>query len=114
MFKELPSGFVEMNLQLTFNEGNQCDMLENQVLKMIVRDFYVLYSKKRKFKGKPWIQFNFYCRSGDQELIAYNIGIYLKTVMDWKGTKEDIINSYHSVPNGFPKCIQLKLPKEKK
>lgn len=115
MFKELPTGFVKMNLSLMFKEGEQCDLLENEVLKMIVRDWYLLYSKKVEWEngGKKWWRYYFYCQPGKQEEIAYNMGIYSQEMLRFQ-SKKGIINAIHSVPDGFPKCIQVKLPKEKK
>lgn len=115
MLKKLPRGFVKINLTLTFRDGKDCDILENQVLKMIVRDWYIFYTKKKEFnlKKNDWIRFEFYCQPGKQEEISYNIGIYMQTMLKFHDQKS-IHNAIHRVPDDFPHCIRLQLPKEKK
>lgn len=113
-FEEIPDGFVRMKMSLTFNEGKEEDIIENQILRMLVRDYYVLYSKKRKFKDKQWIEFDFYSRPQDETMIAYRFGIYAEVMLfgnDPKA-KERIELAAHGVPDGFPKCIRVKSPKD--
>lgn len=111
-FKEIPKGFVRMKMGLTFDEGKQEDIIENQILKMLVRDYYILYSKKIKFKGKKWIEFDFYCQPHHETMIAYRFGIYAQIMMGWSADKDKIVNAIHNVPDGFPACIRIKSPKE--
>lgn len=111
--KEVPEGFIKMNLKLCFTK-DKCAIIEKQVLKMLVRDFYILYTKEKSFpKGKLWYDFEFYCQEGKQEQIAYNFGIYAQTLFKFQSDKR-IFNAIHSVPTGFPKCIRIKTSTSKK
>lgn len=109
-FKEIPKGFVRMKMTLTFSNGKEEDIIENQILKMLVRDYYVLYSKKKKFK--KWVQFDFYCQPQHETMVAYRFGIYMQIMMGWSADKKHIINAIHTVPTGFQKCIRVKSPED--
>lgn len=101
--KTIPAGFVKMKLRLMFKK-EQVDIIENQLLKMLVRDFYIFYTKKDGIQD--WVYFYFYCKPDDETSIAYNLGIYAQTMLDFR-EKKDIKYAGHSVPTGFPGCIHI-------
>lgn len=110
MFKELPRGFEKMGLVLHFKKS-VTEQIKNQVLKMITRDFYILYSEKKLFADKkeknPCMTLSFYCKPSDREQIAYRIGLYTQCLINIH-SKEDIIHSSHVVHDNFPTCILYK------
>ena len=75
MATKLPDGYIKMDLTLMYND-RASDILEKEVLKMIIRDYYVFYSKKplayltESGKGGRkvrYFQFSLYCREDDRE-----------------------------------------------
>lgn len=110
MFKQLPSGFEKMDLVLHFKKS-VIEQIINQALKMITRDYYILYSEKNTFPDKkeknPCMTLSFYCKPSDMQQIAYRIGLYTQCLINIH-SKEDIINSTHKVHDNFPTSILYK------
>lgn len=106
LFTSIPQGFVKMNLELTFNEDS-VHTIENEVLRMMIRDYVVLYTKRMASDGR--IVFNFYCKMGQQEMIAYNLGIYAQVFLRLH-IKHQM--SQHEVPEGFPECLMIQPAKQ--
>jgi len=105
MMENIPDKFIKINLSLLFlNNKKNIDAVENGALKMMVRDFYVFFVKRPD--QSKWIRYEFYCRKEDEAQIAYYLGIYLQTLLDYQ-TKEKIELAIHSVPTGFPDCLRI-------
>lgn len=45
---KLPIGYIKMDLVLRFKKSIT-EIIETQILKMIIRDYYIFYSKKKVF-----------------------------------------------------------------
>lgn len=105
----VPSGFVEMGLVLTFTH-DEIDVWEKKILYFLVRDYYIFYSKIPKFDGKTFTELRFYCRPQDEVSIAYRTGILYQ--MTRKCDKKYFDNAIHSVPDNFPKCIEIEYQKK--
>lgn len=107
LMKEIPRGFVKMKLKLTLIPES-ADRIINDVLKMMVRDYYIFYHRKKPFDDPDYKldEIEFYCRPQDETQIAYQIGIYAQTVNEHY-TKEKIELASHRLPDDFPECISL-------
>lgn len=112
---KIPTGFKKMELELTFTK-KQIPLWENVILKTIIRDYYIYYSKKQKFPESEkdndlfW-QLNFYCRPKDEIIITYHLGAYAQATFTWY-SKKGLIKNSHVLPRNFPECILLNLPEE--
>lgn len=95
-----------MQLQLTFSK-KELDVLEKRVLRMLIRDYYLYYSKLEKFKpGSGYWELSFYCRPDQEGSITYALGCYSQALIGWH-KKSELENSNHIVPRGFPNCLLL-------
>jgi len=103
--KEIPDGFKKMDLVLTFKK-ELITIWENKILHMLVRDFYIFYTKVQKFDGKTFTELHFYCRPQDEVSIAYRIGCYAQTLFKFH-KQHDFDYPGHSVPKGFPDAIHI-------
>lgn len=104
MLKQPPVGFIKMGLSLLLNE-KAVKVFEQHTLRMVLRDYYIFYTKEKKIAGL--IRVHLYCRDKDEACVAYNIGIYNQTMLDFQ-TKKKIIYSGHSIPKDYLKQIHIK------
>lgn len=98
-----------MDLVLMLNE-KASELMEKEVIRYIIRDFYLLYAKEelvylRAGKKKTY-RFYFYCRPNDAQQIAYRIGINMQCLRPFY-FKNHILLSSHRVPDPFPDSVRL-------
>lgn len=74
---------------------------------MLVRDFYIFYSKRNLFEDT--VSFNFFCRAKDAQQIAFRLGCYAQSLLGFY-PKKTFINPIHTVPDNFPNCIEVEYP----
>ena len=104
--EKVPEGFIKMGIQLTFFQSSKVvEVFETKILKMLVRDFYIFYSKK---VNGDWVELSFYCRPKDEGEISYRMGCYAQTNLDHY-TKEQFVNPTHTVAPNFPQSIEIKI-----
>jgi len=105
--KEIPEGFVKMQQELTF-KTEQIKIWEDNILYFLVRDFYIFYTKNKKFGKDEFVELHFYCRPKDESNITYRMGCYAQAAFNF--FKKDHFTGkhrIHSVPANFPECIHV-------
>lgn len=107
-YDDIPNGFKEMGLVLTFNK-KQVEIWEQQILRLIIRDYYLFYTKINKFKDdSDFIELRFFCRPKNESSITYHLGCYAQAMFGFY-TKKQIIECDHTIPRNYPKEIYLNL-----
>ncbi len=104
-FLNVPDGFIKMDWYLTFTP-KQIVVWEQDILRMLVRDYYIFYAKVDKFNTGEFIELHFFCRPKDQSGIIYRLGI-LHQAMFGSESADKISNANHRVPDNFPGCIHI-------
>lgn len=101
--KHLPEGFKKMGLSLLLN-ASALKVFEQHTLRMILRDYYVFYTKEKKVAGLVGV--HLYSRPNDEACIAYHIGIYNQTMLNFQ-TKKKIIYANHSISKDYLKQYHI-------
>jgi hypothetical protein len=99
----LPKGFVKMDFYRCY-PPKELRVWENQIIRLIIRDYYLLYSKEIHFGNL--IKLNFYCRPQDQISIIFLMGNYSQLAFS-RYKKSTLKLQTHQVPENYPYCIQV-------
>ena len=94
---ELPDDFKKMELEIMLFSDKQFNAFRKQILRLLLRDYYVFYSFK-KYKG--YYRLFFYCRPNDESALTYRIGVYNQTMFNYH-KPSDIIKSDHIVSKDY-------------
>ena len=105
VFKNVPDRFKKMELTLTFTP-DKIKVWEDHILRLLVRDFYIFYSKIDKFGKGEFIELVLWCRPMDEISITYRLGCYAQAMFEFYG-KKHIVEADHTLPDNYPKCIYI-------
>jgi hypothetical protein len=93
---KIPTGFKKMDIEITMSQ-NEFDVFKKHILRLLLRDYYVLYSVK---KYSSFYKVFFYCQPSVESSLTYRIGCYNQAMFQYY-TQEDIIKSEHVVHENY-------------
>lgn len=105
--KEIPKGFKKMDLELTFT-SDKIEHFEQTVLYFLVRDYYIFYTKNKKFGKDEFVELHFYCMPQYEGSISYRMGVYAQAAFQFH-KKSYFYGKHriHTVPDDFPACLHI-------
>lgn len=102
--KEIPDGFVKMNLVLNFPNKN-VKKFEDIVLFFLVRDYYLFYTKK---ESNGYTELHFWCQPDKEGSLTYLMGCYCQKAFNYfKGKDYFVRHGGHRVVKPFPESYHI-------
>ena len=103
--ENIPDGFDKMDIILSF-DLKRSKIIENKIIRMMLFEHYLLYSKVPMTHMKNMFQFHFYCQPNYKQRIAYRLGALCGVGLHLSYRRE-LNNQTHVVAEGYPECVRI-------
>lgn len=112
--KKIPKGFKLSNHILVLTK-TQVPVFEKKVLRFMVREFYVFYTKRPNFPEDPeseFLRLNFYCQPKHELSVIYAMGSLFNEAFHHPESCYFTMHGGHTVAKPFPQAyhIDIDLP----